>query len=86
MVCVQRQYSGTAGTVENCQVAAYMTRTRSARTRVDRPVLVPAEVPDRRTLGEVLATPAGRCRHHNGELTDAAKTVGHNLKKPDPRL
>jgi SRSO17 transposase len=45
-VGVQRQYSGTAGRVENSQVAVYLTYA-APRARVDRPCPVPAQVVDR---------------------------------------
>lgn len=52
-VGVQRQYSGTAGRIENCQVAVYMTYTRSkGHALFDRALYLPrswAEDHDRRT-------------------------------------
>ena len=44
---VQRQYSGTAGRVENCQVAVFLSYAAPARARADRPGAVPAPVLDR---------------------------------------
>ena len=43
---VQRQYTGTAGRIENGQVAVFWL-CRPARARADRPRAVPAEVLDR---------------------------------------
>ncbi|WP_458794031.1 IS701 family transposase, partial [Nocardia cyriacigeorgica] len=52
-VGVQRQYSGTAGRIENCQVAVYMTYTSSkGHALIDRALYLPrswAEDHDRRT-------------------------------------
>ena len=44
---VQRQYTGTAGRIENAQVAVYLDLRRRGRARADRPGAVPAEVLDR---------------------------------------
>ena len=46
-VGVQRQYTGTAGRIENAQVAVYLTYAAPARARADRPRPVPAQVLDR---------------------------------------
>ena len=45
---VQRQYTGTAGRIENAQVAVYLAYAGAARARADRPGAVPAAVVDRR--------------------------------------
>ena len=42
-VGVQRQYSGTAGRIENAQVAVVSDLRRPARARIDRPSPLPAE-------------------------------------------
>ena len=47
-VGVQRQYTGTAGRIENAQVAVYLAYAGHARARDDRPRAVPARVLDRR--------------------------------------
>ena len=39
---VQRQYTGTAGRVENAQVAVYLAYAGTGRARADRPGAVPA--------------------------------------------
>ena len=44
---VQRQYTGTAGRVENCQVAVYLAYAAPARARADRPGTVRAAFMDR---------------------------------------
>ena len=44
---VQRQYTGTAGRIENAQVAVYLGYAARGRARADRPGAVPAEVLDR---------------------------------------
>ena len=44
---VQRQYSGTAGRIENCQLGVFLAYARAAGTGADRPGAVPAEVVDR---------------------------------------
>ena len=41
---VQRQYSGTAGRIENCQVAVYLTYAAPRGSRADRPRALPAAV------------------------------------------
>ena len=46
-VGVQRQYTGTAGRIENSQVAVYLTYAAPARARPDRPRPVSAQVLDR---------------------------------------
>ena len=43
-VGVQRQYSGTAGRIENAQVAVYLTYAAAAWARVDRPGPVSAQL------------------------------------------
>lgn len=46
-VGVQRQYSGTAGRIENCQVAVYLTYTsRHGHAGIDRAVYLPASWAD----------------------------------------
>ncbi len=45
-VGVQRQYSGTAGRIENSQIAVYLTICRTTRTCPDRPRPVPAALLD----------------------------------------
>ena len=47
-VGVQRQYTGTAGRIENAQVAVYLDLRRRARARDDRPRALPAAVLDQR--------------------------------------
>ena len=47
-VGVQRQYTGTAGRIENAQVAVYLAYAGAARARDDRPGALPAAVVDRR--------------------------------------
>ena len=42
---VQRQYTGTAGRIENAQVAVYLGYAAPARARADRPGAVPAASP-----------------------------------------
>ena len=44
-VGVQRQYTGTAGRIENAQVAVYLVYAGAARARDDRPRAVPARGP-----------------------------------------
>ena len=46
-VGVQRQYTGTAGRIENAQVAVYLAYAGTARARDDRPRALPARVLDR---------------------------------------
>ena len=46
-VGVQRQYTGTAGRIENAQVAVFLTYAARGRARPDRPGPVPAAVLDR---------------------------------------
>ena len=41
-VGVQRQYTGTAGRIENAQVAVYLAYAAAARARADRPRALPA--------------------------------------------
>ena len=43
-VGVQRQYSGTAGRIENAQVAVYLDLRRPARARPDRPRPLPTTI------------------------------------------
>ena len=45
---VQRQYSGTAGRVENCQLGVFLRLRHGQGPGPDRPRAVPAEVVDRR--------------------------------------
>ena len=45
---VQRQYSGTAGRVENCQLGVFLRLCRAEGPRAGRPRAVPAEVVDGR--------------------------------------
>jgi hypothetical protein len=68
---VQRQYSGTAGRVENCQVGVFLAYER-ARACVDRPRALPARDVDSRpgTL------PRGRCRGRGGIRDQAAAGNG----------
>ena len=47
-VGVQRQYTGTAGRIENAQVAVYLAYAGAARARDDRPRALPPEVLDQR--------------------------------------
>jgi SRSO17 transposase len=58
-VGVQRQYTGTAGRIENAQVAVYLTYTaRSGHAMIDRELYLPrswAEDSDRRTDAGVPA-------------------------------
>ena len=44
-VGVQRQYTGTAGRIENAQVAVYLVYASACRARGDRPGAVPAPSP-----------------------------------------
>ena len=44
---VQRQYSGTAGRVEACQLGVFLRLCRQQGARPDRPRVVPAEIVDR---------------------------------------
>ena len=44
---VQRQYSGTAGRVENCQLGVFCAYATAQGPRADRPGTVPAEIMDR---------------------------------------
>ena len=44
-VGVQRQYTGTAGRIENAQVAVYLAYADRPRTRADRPRALPARCP-----------------------------------------
>ena len=46
-VGVQRQYSGTAGQIENSQVGVFLVLPLGARPGADRPPDLPAEVMDR---------------------------------------
>ena len=62
-VGVQRQYTGTAGRIENAQVAVCLTYASCGRARADRPGAVPAEVLDRRP-GPGARPPA--CRTTSG--------------------
>ena len=43
---VQRQYSGTAGRVENCQLGVFLAYAIGQGPGADRPGAVPAEVVD----------------------------------------
>ena len=45
---VQRQYSGTAGRIENCQLGVFLAYAAAEGAGADRPGAVPAEVVDRR--------------------------------------
>jgi SRSO17 transposase len=56
---VQRQYSGTAGRIENCQIGVFLTyASRSGRALVDRELYLPAEW---------AADPGRRAEAHVGE-------------------
>ena len=44
---VQRQYTGTAGRIENCQVGVFLAYAGRGRARADRPGAVSAQVVDR---------------------------------------
>ena len=55
-VGVQRQYTGTAGRIENAQVAVYLVYASRCRARPDRPGAVSAPRLDRRSR----ALPGGR--------------------------
>ena len=46
-VGVQPQYTGTAGRIENAQVAVYLAYAGSGRSRDDRPRAQPPEIVDR---------------------------------------
>ncbi len=54
---VQRQYTGTAGRIENAQVAVYLGYAAPARARADRPRALPAPVLGR--LTRTAAAPPG---------------------------
>ena len=56
---VQRQYSGTAGRVENCQLGVFLRLCHGQGPRPGRPRAVPAEVVDR-TTGTAAGTRACR--------------------------
>ena len=98
-VGVQRQYTGTAGRIENAQVAVFLAYAAPDRARVDRPGAVPAAVLDRRP-GPVRGggRPRGhRVRHqaraghrddHRGVRRRGARGVGRRRRglrrRPDP--
>ena len=75
-VGVQRQYTGTAGRVDNAQVAVYLVyATDAGHAVVDRELAVPASLLDRRPG----AVPGGR-RARRGWVCDQARAGhGHDL-------
>ena len=67
-VGVQRQYTGTAGRIENAQVGVYLAYASRCRARLDRPGAVPARGLDRRSrpLPGGRRPRRGRVRHQAG--------------------
>lgn len=58
---VQRQYSGTAGRIENCQVGVFLTyATARGHTLLDRDLYLPAEWTDDPSRCEQAGIPEGR--------------------------
>ena len=66
-VGVQRQYTGTAGRIENAQVAVYLAYASRRRARLDRPGAVPAP-----EAGSTTPRAAGRRRPRPGRVCDQA--------------
>ena len=61
---VQRQYTGTAGKITNCQVGvflAYVVPAKGTRVPVDRELYIPAPGPATRTGAPGRASPRTRC-------------------------
>jgi SRSO17 transposase len=77
-VGVQRQYTGTAGRIENAQVAVLSDLRSSAWARDDRPRALPAEVLDRRPR------PAHRCRGARGHRVLDQAGAGRRDAHPCP--
>ncbi len=75
---VQRQYTGTAGRVENAQVAVYLALRRPGRDGVHRPGLVPAGIVDQRS-GPL---PGGRSARRHGVRDQAG--AGEGDDRPGP--
>lgn len=82
-VGVQRQYSGTAGRIENCQVAVYMTYTSSkGHTLIDRALYMPRSWTDDRArpwgsqtrVGRLLANWPGVASSEGPDTKQAAGT------------
>jgi hypothetical protein len=71
-VGVQRQYSGTAGRIENSQVRGVSDLRRTSRARPDRPRPLPAQVVDRgfRSLQSSGNPAAGQGLCHQAEAGD----------------
>ena len=66
-VGVQRQYSGTAGRIENCQIGVFLTyATAQGRVLLDRELYLPQGV------GRCCGTPAGGWGPRGGCLPDQA--------------
>ena len=58
---VQRQYSGTAGRIENCQVGVFLaSASDKGRALVDRELYLPTEWPATSIAAPRRASPAGR--------------------------
>jgi SRSO17 transposase len=67
-VGVQRQYTGTAGRIENAQVGVFLTYTATAgHTLIDRKLHLP-----RSWTGDPDRCAAARCRRHTGFATKPA--------------
>jgi SRSO17 transposase len=80
-VGVQRQYSGTAGRIENCQIGVFLAYTSpKGRTFIDRELYLPkewAEDPERREAAGVPATVAFATKPQLAlQMLQRARTAG----------
>ena len=82
-VGVQRQYSGTAGRIENCQIGVFLAyASAKGRTLLDRELYLPQVWVDDRERRREAGVPEGCCLPDQGEAGATDAGAGGGIGSP----